>query len=871
MKKFYAMMSAALLVFSLSVSAQFPMQSRGGRPGGQMPTGHLYGKVVDASNKGVEAASVTLLTTRMDSATKKPKEVIVGGMLTDKNGYFSVKDLPLMGRYQLQVSGIGFTPIQKQVGFDLPNREALASGDMSSILNALDKDLGNIKLEVDEKALSNVTVTAARPTMTLGIDRKIFNVDRNIVSAGGTAVDVMRNVPSINVDIEGNVTLRNAAPTIFVDGRPTTMTLDQIPADAIESVEIITNPSAKYDASGGMAGILNIVMKKNRRIGYSGNVRANLDSRARVGLGGDINMRQNKVNLFASGMYNQRKSIATGTTERTTRTFTDTSLYSFQRDRDIRDGYFAFGRFGMDYFMDIRNTFTVSASLVRGNFMPEGTANIYIDTLKGGNLVSQAFQRRLTNSDGLFRNKGLQFSYKHLFPQAGHEITADVTYNEGRNENDGTIVSENYRLPGMVFQNRYNQLQLTQGTNENVTLQTDYIKPLSANSKLEAGARVQIRNIASQNTITIASRENTILYNSKDAVYAAYATFSNRIQNFGYQLGLRAESSIYEGVLPLKNQTFNIDFPISLFPSVFLSQRLKGDDEMQFNYSRRINRPIFFQLFPFTDYSDSLNFSRGNPGLQPEFTNSFELSFSKIFKNRDNLLLSVYYKNTNNLITPIQTREFDSVVKGQILINTYENANSSYVSGLEIISRNKVTKFWEIAANANLFTAKIDLTDQPDPEQLVSYFLKLNNTFKLPKNFSLQLSGDYQSKTITPPGGRGLGGGGGFSGRGGWGGGPQSAAQGFIRPNYGVDAAIRFEFLKNRVASLSLNVNDIFRTRLYSQYTETPFSVQNTDRRRDPQVFRLNFNYRFGKMDVSLFKRKNTRAEGNVDMGTQNF
>ena len=205
-------------------------------------------------------------------------------------------------------------------------------------------------------------------------------------------------------------------------------------------------------------------------------------------------------------------------------------------------------------------------------------------------------------------------------------------------------------------------------------------------------------------------------------------------------------------------------------------------------------------------------------------------------------------------------------------INTYQNANNAYVTGLEMTSRNKLTKFWDITANANLFTSKIDLTDQPDPDQFVSYFFKLNNSFKLPKNFSLQLSGDYQSKIITPPGGRGAGGGNMFGGRGGgMFGGPQSAAQGFIRPNYGIDAAVRFEFLKNRVASLSLNVNDIFRTRLFDQYIGTSFFEQNMQRRRDPQIFRLNFNYRFGKMDVGLFKRKNTRAEGNVDMGTQNF
>ncbi|HYO20895.1 MAG TPA: outer membrane beta-barrel protein [Flavisolibacter sp.] len=876
MKKIIAFLGLAFC--TLLVTAQNPMFNRGGQNGGQMPTGRFYGKVVDAANKGIEAASVTLVTNRMDTATKKMKEVIIGGMLTSKSGDFNIENVPLFGRYNLKITGIGFKTIDKQIGFDMPDRSAMTAGDMSAMLGAVDKDLGNIKIEVDEKVLGNVTVSTSRPMMTLGIDRKIFNVDRNLTSAGGTAVDIMKNVPSVNVDIDGNVTLRNTAPTLFVDGRPTTLTLEQIPADAIESVEVITNPSAKFDASGGTAGILNIVMKKNRRVGYSGNLRANIDSRARFGVGGDINVRQNKINVFAMGQFMQRKSISTGSTDRITYGRLDSALGSLQRDRSVGEGQFGFGRFGFDYFMDIRNTLTVTGNFARGGFEPYSTSTIYVDSFSSfarNRKFDSSFQQRTTNSENIFRNKGAQVSFKHNFPKSGHEWTADVTYNKGRNENTSSILTDYFDQPGMVFKNRYNQLQFGRGDNENVTLQTDYSNPISASMKIEGGARAQIRKINSENTITIAGKNNTTLYNSTDNIYAAYATFSNRIKNFGYQLGMRLESSNYDGVLPNKGQTFNIDFPISLFPSLFLSQKIGEEDELQFNYSRRINRPNFFQLFPFTDYSDSLNISRGNPGLRPEFTNSLELSYSKVFKNRDNFLASIYFKNTNDLITRIQVREFDTVVKGTIPVNTYQNANNSYVTGLELTSRNKVTKFWDVIANANFFTSKIDLTDQPDPDQFVSYFFKLNNTFRLPKNFSVQLSGDYQSKIISSPGGRGTGGGGGFMGGGGGGGffgGAQSAAQGFIRPNYGVDAGVRFEFLKNRVASLSLNVNDIFRTRLFDQYTEVPgFFVQNTQRRRDPQVFRLNFNYRFGKFDVSLFKRKNTKADGNVDMGNSNF
>jgi len=872
MKKIYALLSTVLC--TMVVLAQNPMMNRGAMNGGQMPTGRFYGKVVDNSNKGIEAASVTLVTNRMDTATKKMKEVVVGGMLTSKSGDFSLENVPLLGRYTLKVTGIGFKTLDKAVGFDMPNRDAMTSGDMSALLGAVDKDLGNIKIEVDEKVMSNITVSASRPTMTLGIDRKIFNVDRNLTSAGGTAVDVMKNVPSVNVDIDGNVTLRNTAPTLFVDGRPTTLTLEQIPADAIESVEVVTNPSAKFDASGGTAGILNIVMKKNRRVGYSGNLRANIDSRWKFGGGGDLNVRQGKINVFASGMYMQRKSISTGSTDRKTLNLPK-NTQSFQQDRNIGEGEFGFGRFGVDYFIDNRNTLTITGNFARGGMSPNNSSNIRIDsflkTRTNMDTIVTEFQRRLSNSDFNFRNKGAQLSFKHNFPKSGHEWTADVTYNKSRNENNGLITTDYMNSDMQPFKSRYSQTQTGSGTNENVTLQTDYANPLSANAKIEFGARAQLRKTNNLNNILIAGKANTTLYNSTDNVYAAYTTFSNRIKNFGYQLGLRLESSDYEGNLPLKAQTFNIEFPISLFPSVFLSQKLGEFDDLQFNYSRRINRPNFFQLFPFVDYSDSLNISRGNPELQPEFTNSFELSYSKIFKNRDNFLASVYFKHTNNLITRLQTYEYDTIVKDDIFINTFENANSSYITGLELTSRNKITKFWDLTANANLFTSKIDLTNQPDPDQFVSYFFKLNNNIKLPKNFSLQLSGDYQSKIISSPGGGGRGGFGG--GGGGFMGGPSSAAQGFIRPNYGVDAALRFEFMKNKVASLSLNVNDIFRTRLFDQYTETPYSIQNAQRRRDPQVFRLNFNYRFGKMDATLFKRKNTKSEGNVDMsgGNPNF
>ncbi len=285
---------------------------------------------------------------------------------------------------------------------------------------------------------------------------------------------------------------------------------------------------------------------------------------------------------------------------------------------------------------------------------------------------------------------------------------------------------------------------------------------------------------------------------------------------------------------------------------------------MQLNYSRKINRPNFFQLIPYYDYSDSLNISRGNPALVPEFTNLFELSYNLNFKNGNNIIATAYYRETNNLITRFQYRDVNPnpAKADSIFISSFANANSSNAYGFEVISSNKLAAWWSVTSNVNIYNSTINGSnlEQNLSNQRVSWFGKLNNTFKLPKNISIQLTGDYTSKTITPPN-RGGGGG----GRG-WGGGNLSTANGYSDPVYGVDFAIRKDFLKDRTASVSLSLNDILRTRVYrvhseSNFSKTIYSIQDNERLRDPQMVRLNFNWRFGKFDVSLFKRKNLKGE----------
>lgn len=866
---YFLLFCLGCLLNTPDASAQFP-GGGGGRPGGQnMNMGHFYGKVIDSiTNKPIEAASVQLIQNKYDSILKKRKDVVVSGMLTTKRGEFSLENLPIMATYKLVITAIGFQPIQQKAAFIINMAGARPGGDMSGMMNAVDKDLGNFKLQPDAKQLDDVTVVADRPLLTMSIDRKIFNVEKNLASVGGTAVDVMKNVPSLSVDIDGNVSLRNATPQIFVDGRPTTMTLEQIPADAIATVEIITNPSAKFDASGGGAGILNIVLKKNRKAGYNGGLRANIDSRARPGFGGDLNIKQQKINFFAATQMGYRKSISTSTTDRTD-FLNNAEAHLRQESNPIGRGFFGFGRMGVDYFIDNRNTLSVAGSIMGGNFRNNDLFDINRDTIYS-NFTVKDYGNRTTNSLSQFRNYGSTISFKHNFAKANRELTADVNYNYSKNNNDNQIGTQYYFPNSDPKTPLINQSSLGGGRTKFFTAQTDYVNPITATMKIEMGARVAIRDFSSFNenflkdptsgtNIPLTQLNNS--YQFTDRVLAGYTTLSHQIKKFSYQLGLRIESSKYDGTLINTGQQFSNKFPFSLFPSAFATYKLTEKQDLQVNYSRKINRPNFFQLIPFIDFTDSLNLSKGNPNLVPEFTNLLELSYQNQLAKGHSLLSTIYFKNTNDLIARYQFPEKNpnSPAKpDSVLFTSYANASQSYTGGLELTARNKIASWWDLTSNLNLFSVTLKAGNLPggsDNSQL-SWFFKMNNSFKLSKNYSIQLSGDYQAKTLVQPGGGG-GGGRGMM----FGGGNLPSAQGFIKPFYGVDLAIRKDFLKNNAASLTLQMSDVFRTRLNENYTESIFFIQETSRRRDPQILRLNFNWRFGKFDVSLLKRKNMKAD----------
>ena len=877
---------AALLTTNLFLFAQMPAGAPPPAKTGQaIPNmGHVFGKLLDSAGKSISDASVLILRSTTDPSTKKVKEVLLKGTSTQGNGDFSIEELPVMGALVLKISATGYKPTTKTISFMPAGGKpqgapsTATAGGFGSGMPSFENDLGSVKLTQDLVILQTVTVTATRG-MIMDIDKKVFSVDKNLVSAGGTALDVMKNVPSINVDIDGNVSLRNSAPQIFVDGRPTTLTLEQIPADAIESVEVITNPSAKYDASGGGAGILNIVLKKNKKTGYNGNLRTGVDKRGAINAGADFNVRQGKINFFANVNVNQMKGVTTGFTDRTN--FADTpQTFINQTNYNKTKGAFIFGQAGLDYFVSNHTTLSFAAFKVHGEFNPYESINISTDSLYTASTI-KSFSNRFSNGNRQFNGKGLSGGLKYNFPKDGKELTADFSYFGGKNENS-SLYTTNQFVDAKGTQVKGTQLQkiMGSGNDYNVVLQSDFVNPLSSTSKLEAGVRAAVRGRENNNDNFVyspASNQFIVIpsttsnYKSTDNVYAAYVSFTQRINSFGYKVGLRAESSNYTGELAKSNDKFSNSYPVSLFPSIFLSQKLDNKQELQLSYTRRINRPNFFQLIPFVDYTDQLNITKGNPGLVPEFTNSLEMSYSKTFAKNNSFLASAYYKKTTDLITRFLNKEINPFTGTEAIINTYINASSSQSYGSELTAQLYPTKWWDFTTNINIYNSTIaatSTTKTTSDNSLWSWFGKFNSNFKLPGNFTTQLSATYQAKTNLisgngggfggPPGARGGGGGGGPMG-GGFGQ-AQSAAQGYIRPFYGVDIAIKKTFLKDNVASATLSFSDIFRTRKTDQYSESQYFIQNYSRLRDPQMVRLTLAYRFGKIDATLFKRKNNNT-----------
>lgn len=805
---------------SFYVNAQMP-NGMGGMKGMKDPKmGRVYGKVLDAkTNKPVEYASVQVLWFNKDS--------LLGGTLVKENGDFAVDGLPSFGQVRVKIKFIGYKDHMQKVFIMPPDK--------------VDQDLGDIKLSVDDKLLNEVDVTAEKSAVVLSIDKRTYNVDKDLSVKGGTGVDVMKNIPGLTVDADGNVELRSQSPTIFVDGRPTTLTLQQIPADQIERVEIITNPSVKFDASA-TGGILNIVMKKNNKPGYNGMVMAYVGTGDRYGGMANINVKEGKWNTSLMYSYNQGINLTKGFTRRTQLdSGVITGHYNQDNNANMRN-IFNFGRLGIDYNIDNRNTISLNGMVMGGQFRT-------IDNQEyNGDFDNSVFVRgtQVNNQKAAFQNYMGQLMYKKTYPKVGKELTADLNYNYTTSKNgylfttttDLETGNQKYSSP-TAFQKNVG------GTNANqFVFQMDYVNPLSDTRKIEAGIKASYKNsISSNNTDTAKGNENSYgkeynmsnRYLIDDMVNAAYVNYNDKLfWGIGYQAGLRFEHSYYAGNITDKQQKFSYNYPTtpddilkSLFPGIYFSKKLKGNNEVQLNFSRKINRPNFFQLMPFVMFADKQNYRIGNPQLKPEFRNIAELNYNKIF-TKGSYLASGYFRYEEQPITDVA---YPSVNDPQVLVNTTINGDNAIRYGMENTFKWTFFKNLDWTVNANAYyiyiKGKVVQTEPEVKREGYAWNAKTTIAYKFPKQFTLQLNGNYES--------------------------PKVLLLGYAKEIYSMDISLNKMIQTKWVFNVTLS--DVFNSRRMGTHFETPYYQQDLSRRRESRYVRFTVTYLFGKMDASVFKR----------------
>lgn len=794
--------------------------------------GRVYGKVIDNdTRKAVEFATVTVLALQKDS--------IVGGTLVQQNGDFSIDKLPV-GRFRLRISFIGYKTIEKPISISPQQWE---------------QDLGNFRLQIDAATLKTVEIEAEKATVVMSIDRKVYNVDKDLSARGGSGLDVMKNLPGVNVDAEGNVNLRNGSPTVFIDGRPSTLTLEQLPADQIERVEIITNPSAKFDAST-TGGILNVVLKKNTKPGYNGAINAGYGFFNRYNFGGNINVKEGKFNIGLSYNLNSRLANTEGFNNRTS-LLNDQALAYFDQQNQLELGRtFQFGRLNIDYQLNNRSLITLAQNIGGGNF---NTYDRQTFSSLDANRSALETGNRINDQQNFFRNYTTQLMWRQSYPKAGKEWTADISFNIGRNGTDAFFTTNLFDINGNPRPNQPElQKNFGSGRTNVTTFQWDYTDPLTETSKLELGVRSNYRLNSSDLNVTLfdyttgnyeADTFLTNAYRVDDLVNAAYVTYTAKAGKwFDYQAGLRFEQTYLVAELVGKNQTFSYLYPNgfqnlgkALFPSLYLSRKVNEYSEFQVNFSRKINRPGFRQITPFIFFADKQNYTIGNPALAPEFINLAEANYSKTF-TKGNYLGSVYGRYTTDVITNfVYTLPTDS----SVLVNTFTNGNSQSALGSEQTIKYNLSEKLEVTLNANVFYTRISASAGALSlnNSGFSWNAKVNALYKLPADFNLQLNTDYEAPRIIP--------------------------QGRTVPTYSTDLTLSKDI--KRVWSFAISVQDVFNTRRFGQRFETPTFIQDFSRRRDTRFVRITASYRFGEFDMSLLKRlrrggQNNGGGGGVDL-----
>ena len=791
--------------------------------------GKITGKVTDADGNPIAYATVTLL---------RPDSTVANGDLTADNGSFTIAPTGA-GKFRVRIESIGVKTkfLNVEITPDAPQ-----------------KDLGKIKLAASETTLKSVDIVGEKPIMELKVDKKVFNVEKNITSAGGSASDVLQNVPSVSVDADGNVALRGKTDvTILIDGKPATMlgsdvasALQSLPAGSIENVEVITNPSAKYDAAG-TSGIINIITKKDGRLGINGTATLGAGTRDKYNGNFGINMRKGKFNVFANFSYRENHTFNDVTTDRHNKDSLGNLTQSFHTYEHVPRRFGgSFNSIGASWDPNKYNSITVTENINSMHFGFKDYSNYYIYYNESGTSALQQEQYKYSDFDINLLSLSSAIDYKKKFRKKDEELSMDLTY--ASTDVTRTQVNATSLTYDTSFIKPFNSIYENapaSGHNSTLTAWADYSDPLfTQNGKLGLGFKTTISAFSNSGNPTVsynggANSPDTALfsdYSFSTQINAGYINWSDQLGKFSYQIGLRVEQAIYSGsgAIP-KDTSFSNSF-FNPFPSAFISYQLPNQQSIYLNYSRRTNYPDFRSLLPFKDLSNPGTVNMGNPNLIPEFIHNVEFSYSKADKRGDNYILSAYYSYTQNLtqrITrAITTADSNLGLKQQIgeLLTQPVNIASGTTYGLEGTGHFVFTKWWDATVNVNFFQNNLIIGNlDPAYDQYLnnsdgfSWFGKLNTSVKLPKNFSLQLNANYESAKVI--------------------------AQGSLHPSGWIDLALRKNLWKNK-ATIIVNCSDILKTRQFITDYNLAAYYETINRVKETRIGNLTFTYRFGKTDM---------------------
>lgn len=822
---------SALLIFLsfflsvVMVNAQ-PLVPKVGNGGGNPKEGFgvITGALHDSTtNEHVGYASVVLYRTS--------DKGMVTGALTDEKGKFLLEKLQ-PGNYFIRFQFIGY--------------QAKSISNLAISNKNADIKLGDITIKPISSALSGVTITSQKALITNNLDKKVVTVDKNMSLGGGTGVDIMENVPSVSVDADGNVSLRgNTNITLLIDGKPSSQTgistsdvLNQIPANAIESVEVITNPSVRYDPDG-TTGIINIVLKKKAMQGFNGMISGNAGTGDKYNGSLNFNYRRDKFNVFVGADGRMFHMKTSGESTRTT-TYSDAKeiLKQSQSGTMDRNMYSLSG--GIDYFIDTRNNLTLSYSNRNLAFISNGTTlnSNYNDS----DSLIRYFERQSEGNRKINFNQ-YTLSYKHLFPQKGREYTNDIIFSSFQMDGGTDINQQGYNFQGSEpIGNPFLQSNNARNANKGLTVQGNYIYPMNEGGRIETGYKVALRDMTMRydysfyddSTGWVNQSELKNQYDYFDQLYAVYGIYGNSLGKLKYQAGLRFEQVFTKSKVFQTNTDYNSSYS-QLYPSLHTQYDLGKERELQFSYSRRVERPSPRELNPYVDYSDSLNIRTGNPALKPEFATSLELGIQKYWKT-SSLTTSIFYNHTKNVVEDI-TR----IQSSGVTITMPMNINTSSKYGMEIIGTMSPKKWLKVNANVSFFQDIMSALPEENIEgsKLFSWNTRLNLSFFPWKSGSFQLIGNYNA--------------------------PTRSIQQFSKEQYYADASFRQDFLKNKL-SLSLRLTDIFNSRTYYGTTNGIGFTNESTNYRESRVFYVGL-----QMQINNYNKKPMKDIGNSEGGEDGF